>query len=344
MKAIAYDKYGSFDVLTLRDIDKPAVKDDEVLVRVNAVGLQIGDVFSVKGAPYAMRMYTGLLKPKWGVPGYDLAGQVEAVGTGVTQFQPGDEVFGSSAATCAEYATAREDQLVLKPANLTFEEAAAIPTPALAALRGLRDAGKLQAGQNVLINGASGGVGHFAVQIAKALGAEVTGVCSTKNVEMVRSIGADHVIDYTNEDFTRGDKRYDVILDNVENRSLSDVRRALTPSGTLVLNSGTGASGIAMLVRLAQPLVLSPFARQNLRRYLVKPNHEDLAFLKELVETGKLRAVIDKTYPLRETAAALAYIEGGHAAGKVVTLLIENAQLRTRYRSADCARIPQPFF
>jgi NADPH:quinone reductase-like Zn-dependent oxidoreductase len=321
MKAIAYTSYGPLDSLALRDIPKPAVKDGEVLVRVHAAGLAIGDVFSVKGVPYAMRMYTGLLRPKWGVPGFDLAGQVEAVGNGTKQFQPGDEVFGSSQAACAEYAVAREDQLALKPASLTFEEAAAIPTAALAALRGLRDVGKVQPGQKVLINGASGGVGHFAVQIAKVLGAEVTGVCSTKNVDMVRSLGADHVIDYTKEDFTAGGQRYDVILDNVENRSLSDVRRALKPAGTLVLNSGTGASGIAMLVRLAQPLVLSPFARQNLRRYLVKPNQRDLVFLKELVESGKLRAVIDKTYALSETPAALAYVEGGHVAGKVVVTI-----------------------
>src|SRR5439155_12771357 len=199
MKAIAYDKYGSFDVLALRDIDKPAVKDGEVLVRVRAAALQIGDCFGVRGAPYMMRMYTGLLKPKYGVPGYDFAGQVEAVGNGATQFKPGDEVFGSSQAACAEYAVAREDQLAPKPANVSVEEAAAIPTAALTALRGPRDVGRVQAGQNVLINGASGGVGHFAVQIAKALGAEVTGVCSAKNLEMVRSIGADHVIDYTKE-------------------------------------------------------------------------------------------------------------------------------------------------
>jgi NADPH:quinone reductase-like Zn-dependent oxidoreductase len=318
MRAIAYDTYGPLEALIVRDIPTPAVEDGEVLVRVHTASLAIGDVFAVRGAPYAMRMYTGLLKPKWGVPGFDFAGRVEAVGAGAKQFQPGDEVFGSSAAACAEYAVAREDQLALKPANLPWQEAAAIPTAALAALRGLRDVGKVQAGQKVLINGASGGVGHFAVQIAKVLGAEVTGVCSTKNVDMVRSIGADHVIDYTKEDFTRGGKRYDVILDNVENRSLSDVRRALTPTGTLVLNSGTGATGIEMLVRLAQPLVLSPFARQNLRRYLVKPNQKDLALLKDLVASGKLRSVIDKTYPLRETAAALAYIEAAHVAGKVV--------------------------
>jgi NADPH:quinone reductase-like Zn-dependent oxidoreductase len=322
MKAIAYDKYGSFDVLALRDIDKPAVKENEVLVRVRAVSLQIGDCFGVRGAPYMMRMYTGLLKPKWGVPGFDFAGQVEAMGNGARQFKAGDEVFGSSQAACAEYAVAREDQLVPKPAGLSFEEAAAIPTAALTALRGLRDVGKVQVGQKVLINGASGGVGHFAVQIAKALlGAEVTGVCSTKNVEMVRSIGADHVIDYRKEDFTQGGKRYDVILDNVENRSLSDVRRVLTPSGTLVLNSGTGARGIGMLVRLAKPLVLSPFSRQSLRRYLVKPNQADLVFLRDLAEAGKLRPVIHRTYPLSETAAALAYIEAGHAAGKVVVTM-----------------------
>jgi NADPH:quinone reductase-like Zn-dependent oxidoreductase len=322
MKAIAYDKYGSFDVLALRDIDKPAVKENEVLVRVRAVSLQIGDCFGVRGAPYMMRMYTGLLKPKWGVPGFDFAGQVEAMGNGARQFKAGDEVFGSSQAACAEYAVAREDQLVPKPAGLSLEEAAAIPTAALTALRGLRDVGKVQVGQKVLINGASGGVGHFAVQIAKALlGAEVTGVCSTKNVEMVRSIGADHVIDYRKEDFTQGGKRYDVILDNVENRSLSDVRRVLTPSGTLVLNSGTGARGIGMLVRLAKPLVLSPFSRQSLRRYLVKPNQADLVFLRDLAEAGKLRPVIDRTYPLSETAAALAYIEAGHAAGKVVVTM-----------------------
>jgi NADPH:quinone reductase-like Zn-dependent oxidoreductase len=321
MKAITYDRYGPLQALALRDIPTPTPKDGEVLVRVRAAGLAIGDVFSVRGAPYAMRMYTGLLKPKWGVPGYDLAGQVEAVGGAVTCFQPGDEVFGSSAATCAEYATAPEDQLVPKPASLPWQEAAAIPMPAMAALRGLRDAGKLRAGQSVLINGASGGIGHLAVQIAKAFGAEVTGVCSTKNVEMVRSLGADHVIDYTHEDFTAGDERYDVILDNVENRSLSDIRRVLKPKGTLVLNSGTGASGIEMVVRLARPLVMSPFTSQKMRRYLVRPNQKDLAAIKGLIEAGKLRPVIDRTYPLAETAVALAHIEGGHVAGKVVVTI-----------------------
>ncbi len=319
IKAIVQDRYGSPDGLELRDIDKPVVNDDDVLVRVRAAGLHIGDCFSVRGAPFAMRLYTGLLKPKYGVPGYDAAGHVEAVGNNVKHFQPGDEVFGACNGTCAEYVYAGEDKFALKPGNLTFEEAAAIPTSALAALHALRDVGQVvQPGQKVLINGASGGVGTFAVQIAKSFGAEVTGVCSTRNVDMVRSIGADHVIDYTQEDFTQGGQRYDLIFDNVENRSLPDCRRALTPSGTLILNSGTGAHGIGLLVRLVKPLVLSPFVRQTLRRYLSVPNHEDLVVLKELVESGKLAPVIDKTYPLRETPAALVYVEGGHARGKVV--------------------------
>ena len=318
MKAIVHDTYGSLDVLELRDIDKPVVGDDDVLVRVHAAGLHIGDCFSVRGAPFAMRMVTGLLKPKHGVPGFDLAGQVESVGKNVKNFQPGDEVFGAGNGTCAEYACAKHSNLALKPVNLAFEAAAALPTSALAALHALRDAGKVQAGQKVLINGASGGVGTFAVQIAKSFGAKVTGVCSTTNVKMVRSLGADHVIDYTQEDFTQGGQRYDLIFDNVENRSLADCRRALTPTGTLILNSGTGAQGIKMIVRLVKPLVLSPFVRHTLRRYLSRPNHEDLVVLKKLVESGKLTPVIDKTYPLRETPAALGYIEGGHARGKVV--------------------------
>ena len=318
MKAIVYHRYGSPDVLELKEINKPVVKDDEVLVRVHAAGLHAGDCFTVRGEPFAMRLVTGLLKPKHGVPGYDVAGHVVAVGNEVKQFRPGDEVFGACNGTCAEYTCAVEDKFALKPTNLTFEEAAAVPTSALAALHALRDVGKVQPGQKVLINGASGGVGTFAVQIAKSFGAEVTGVCSTTNVEMVRSIGADHVIDYTQEDFTKGGQRYDLIFDNVENRSLSDCRRALTPSGTLILNSGSGAHGIGLLVRLAKPLVLSPFVRQNLRRYLSIPNNEDLVVLKELVESGKLTSVIDKTYPLQETPAAIGYIEGGHTRGKVV--------------------------
>lgn len=322
MKSIAYDRYGSFDVLCLRDVPLPVIKDDEVLVRVMAAGLHVGDCFGVRGAPFAMRLVSGLLRPKHGVPGFDLAGRVEAVGKSVTRFQPGDEVFGASTTgTCAEYAHAGEHQLAHKPNDLAFEQAAALPTSALAALHALRDVAKVQPGQRVLINGASGGVGSFAVQIAKSFGADVTGVCSRRNVDLVRSIGADHVIDYSQEDFTQGGQRYDLILDNVENRSLSEVRRALTRNGTLILNSGTGAKGIAMLIRLVTPLLLSPFVRHSLRRYLSVPNHEDLVVLKELVERGKLEPVIDRTYPLHETPEALRYIEGGHARGKVVVCI-----------------------
>ncbi len=322
MKAIVQSKYGSPEnVLELRDIDAPVVTDDEVLVRVHAAGLHAGDCFTVRGAPFPVRLATGLLKPKNGVPGYDLAGRVEAVGNNVTRFQPGDEVFGACTGTCAEYACAGEDELAHKPVNLTLEEAAAIPTSALAALHALRDVGNVRPGQKVLINGASGGVGSFAVQIAKSFGAEVTGVCSTRNLEMVRSIGADHVIDYSQEDFTQGTQRYELVFDNVENRSLSDCRRALTPDGTLILNSGSGAHGVGLLVRLMKPLLLSPFVRQNLRRYLSTPNHEDLVALKDLVESGKLKPIIEKTYPLTDTAAALAHIGGGHTKGKIVIIV-----------------------
>ena len=318
MKAIFHDRYGSPDVLQLSDIDQPVVGDDQVLVRVHAAGLHVGDCFGVRGAPLLMRMATGLLKPKYGVPGFDVAGQVEAVGDKVQRFQAGDEVFGECHGSCAQYVSAAEDKLALKPANLTFQQAAAVPTSALAALHALRDVGKVQPGQQILINGASGGVGTFAVQIARSFGAEVTGVCSTTNVDLVRSIGAHHVIDYTQEDFTQGGRRYDLILDNVENRTLSDCRRALTPRGTLILNSGTGAHGLGLLVRLVKPLVLSPLVRHRLRRYLSVPNHEDLVILKELIESSSVTPVIDRTYPLSETAEAIRYLEAGHARGKVV--------------------------
>lgn len=318
MKAITFDAYGSLDGLRLRDIDPPVVKDDGVLVRVRAAGLHVGDVFSVRGAPFAIRFATGLLKPKVGIPGFDLSGQVEAVGKNVTRFAPGDDVFGECQGSCAEYVSAFQDRLAHKPRNLDFEQAAALPTSALAALHALRDVAKVQPGERVLINGASGGVGTFAVQIATSFGAEVTGVCSARNVETVRSLGADHVIDYTRDDFTQGEPHYDLILDNVENRSLSDVRRALTTRGMLIVNSGTGAKGFAMMIRLVKPLVVSPFVRQDLRRYLSVPNHEDLVVLKELVESEKLTPVIDTVYPLHETAAALETIAGGHVCGKIV--------------------------
>jgi NADPH:quinone reductase-like Zn-dependent oxidoreductase len=314
MKAIVHDTYGSPDVLRLKDIDRPVPKAGEVLVRVRAAGLHVGDCFTVRGVPVPIRLATGLFKPRHGVPGHDVAGQVEAVGGDVKRFQPGQEVFGACTGSCAEYVCVRERRLAPIPAGLTIEQAGAVPTSAAAALRALRDAGKVRAGQRVLINGASGGVGTFAVQIAASYGAEVTGVCGPANVDLVRSLGAKHVIDYTQEDFTAGERRYDVILDNVENRSLADCRRALTPTGTLILNGGTGGS-------LIKPLLLSPFIRQNLRRFLVVPTHEDLAALTELIESGKLKPVIDRTVPLAETPAALRHIETGHARGKVVVTM-----------------------
>jgi NADPH:quinone reductase-like Zn-dependent oxidoreductase len=310
MKAIVHDTYGPPDVLHLRDIDAPVAKDNEVLVRVHAAAVHVGDCYAVRGVPRPIRMATGLLKPRYGVPGFDVAGKVEAVGADVTRFRPGDEVFGGSKGSCAEYTRAREDKLAPKPTELTFEQAAAVPTSATVALRALRDVGKVEHGYKVLINGASGGIGTFAVQIAASLGAEVTGVCGTKNVDLVRSLGAHQVIDYTQQDFTSCEHGYDLVLDNVENHSIADCRRVLSPTGTLILNSGTG--------RLIKPVVLSPFVRQNLRRFVAAPNQRDLAALTELVESGKLTPVIDRTYPLAETPAALRHIETGHARGKVV--------------------------
>ena len=318
MKASIRDTYGPVDGVVLREIDRPAIGASDILVEVRAAAVHIGDVFAVLGSPWLMRAVTGLRRPRHGVPGFDIAGIVEAVGPDVTRFRPGDEVFGLTNGATAEYARAAEDALAPKPAGLTFEEAAAIPTSAGAALHGLRDAGKLRAGQRVLIIGASGGVGTFEVQIAKAMGAEVTAVASTRNVNLLRSIGADHVIDYTREDFATGGPRFDLIVDNIENRSLSDVRRALAPDGTLVLNSGRGASGLRGMIRLVRPVLLSPFSRQTLRRYLSSPKAADLAVLAAFVDDGKLRPVVDSVYPLAETAAALRHVERGHPAGKVV--------------------------
>ena len=313
MKAIVQNGYGSSDVLGLKEIDKPVVEENDVLVRVHAASLAAGDYFAMRGEPYLVRFSAGWPKPKDYVPGYDVAGQVEAVGQNVTQYQPGDEVYGDCQGACAEYVCGAEDKFVLKPANLTFEQAAAVPTSAVAALHGLRDAGKVQPGQKVLINGASGGVGTFAVQIAKALGAEVTGVCSTRNVDMVRSIGADHVIDYTQEDFTLGGPRYDLILDQVANHSFSDCRRALTPKGIYIPNSGH--SGLGFIIKA---FVLSLFVRQQGAPYIAIPKNQDLVDLKELIEAGKVTPVIDRTYPLSETPEAFRYLDGGHARGKVV--------------------------
>lgn len=323
MRAVTFDRYGDLDVLRPGTIATPAVADDQVRVRVHAAAVHIGDCFTVRGAPFAVRFATGLLRPKHGVPGFDFAGIVDAVGAGVTRVAPGDAVYGASAATCAEYACAGENQLAPKPADLSFAEAAALPTSGLAALHALRDVAAVAPGQRVLINGASGGVGHFAIQIARAYGAEVTAVCSGRNAAMVRSLGADHVIDYTTSDFADGSRRYDVIFDNIENRPLAECRRALTPSGTLVLNSGTGATGLAMLARLVAPLVVSPFVGHNLRRYLSVPNRDDLLALTELVDDRAVTPVIDRTYPLEDTADALRYLETGRARGKVIIAVRE---------------------
>jgi len=292
------------------------VKDDGVLVRVHAAALHAGDYFLMRGVPYLARFAAGWPRPKNHVPGFDVAGHVEAVGKTVTRFQTGDAVFGMCGSACAEYACAPHSTFARKPAGLTFEQAAAVPTSAFAALHGLRDAGQVRPGQKVLINGASGGVGTFAVQIAKSLGAEVTGVCSTRNVDMVRSIGADHVIDYTREDFTRLGRRYDLILDNVANRSFSDCRRALTPGGTLIPNSAR--AGMRYIVTA---FVRSAFVRQQGRPFISTPTTEDLLVLKELIETGNVTPVIDRTYRLSETPAALGYVGEGHARGKVVITL-----------------------
>ena len=313
MKAIVQTAYGSPAVLALKEIARPAVKDDGVLVRVHAAALHAGDYFVMMGVPYPVRFVAGWPRPKDYVPGFDVAGHVEAVGKNVTRLRVGDEVFGMSGRACAEYACAAEATFVLRPAKLSFEQAAAVPTSAFAALHGLRNAGKLQPGQRVLINGASGGVGTFAVQIAKALGGEVTGVCSTSNVDMVRSIGADHVIDYTREDFTRGGRTYDLIFDNVGNRPFSDCQRALTPKGMHLPNSGRAGMGYAL-----KALVRSAFVRQQGRPFLSVGNTKDLEALKQLIESGKVMPVIDRTYPLSEVPEALRYIGAGHARGKVV--------------------------
>jgi NADPH:quinone reductase-like Zn-dependent oxidoreductase len=320
MKAIVGDTYGSTDVLELRDIDKPEIADDEVLVRVHAAGVDRGVWHVMTGLPYPIRAAGyGLRAPKTPVPGMDMAGVVEAVGKDVTRFQPGDEVFGIAKGAFAEYARAREDKLAPKPANLTFEQAAVVAVSGLPALQGLRDHGRVEPGQQVLIIGASGGVGTFAVQLAKVFGAEVTGVCSTTKVDMVRSLGADHVTDYTRADFAAGEQRYDVILDIGGNASLSRLRRALAPKGTLVITGGeTGGRWLGGSDRQLRALVLSRFVSQKLTTFICSENHQDMIVLSELIEAGKVTPVIDRTYPLREVPKAIRYVVEGHARGKVV--------------------------
>ena len=320
MKAIVQDTYGSTDVLELRDIDKPEVADDEVLVRVHAAGVDRGVWHVMTGLPYPIRLAGyGLRAPKTPVPGADVAGVVEAAGKDVTRFQPGDEVFGIGKGAFAEYARAPENKLAPKPANLTFEQAAVVAISGLPALQGLRDHGKVRPGQKVLIIGASGGVGTYAVQLAKVFGAEVTAVCGSTKVDMVRSLGADHVIDYTREDFAEGEQRYDVILDIGGNSSLSRLRRALAPKGTLVIAGGeTGGRWLGGYDRQLRALLLSRFVGQKLTTFISKENHEDMLVLKELIESGKITPVIDRTYPLTEAPQAIRYVEEGHARGKVV--------------------------
>ncbi len=324
MKSIVHCDYGPPEVLRLEEVAKPVPADDQLLVRVRAASVNPLDWHYLRGTPYLARAEMGLRKPSVTRLGVDFAGTVEAIGRSVTRFKVGDEVFGGRTGAFAEYLTVREDRAVArKPASVTFEQAAAVPVAAITALQGLRDEGKLQPGQKVLINGASGGVGTFAVQIARFLGAEVTGVCSTRNVELVRSLGADRVIDYTREDFTQGDPGYDLILDNVGNRSLLECRRALKPGGRYVMVGGPKGRWIDPLPRALGALVLSRFVSQDMGMFLARLNQEDLTVLGDLMQAGKLRPVIDRRHRLSEVPEAVRYLEEGHARGKVVINLEE---------------------
>lgn len=319
MRAAVQHRYGPPSVLESCEVGIPLPGRGDVLVQVGAASVHPGDYFVMTGKPYMVRLVFGLRRPRHGIPGRDLAGVVAAIGKDVTALSPGDEVFGwSTAGTLAEYACVPADNLVSVPANLSVVDAAAVPTSALTALQALRDIGNVRPGQAVLVTGASGGVGSYAVQIAKAFGAEVTGVCSTRNVELVRSIGADHVFDYTRTDFTRADKHYDVILDNVEAQPLAAVRRALTPTGTLIPNSGRGGRWLGPLGRIVKARLLSGFTRQQLKPFLSVEKHQDLLTLADLLTTGQVTPVIDRTYPLDEAADALRYVAAGHTRGKVV--------------------------
>ena len=318
MKAMIYTQYGPLDDLKLVDIEKPVPKAGEVLIKVQAASVTFGDLAAVKGEPFMVRFTLGLREPKYKIPGKDVAGIVEAVGADVKEFKPGDEVFGdlseSGWGAYAEYVVAPEKGLVHKPANISFEAAAAVPESAVVALQGLRHKGKIKPEQKVLIYGASGGIGTFAVQIAKALGAEVTGVCSTRNLEMVRSLGTDHVIDYTKEDFTQNGQHYDLILATAGYRSIFDYRRVLNPGGNYVATGG-------FMAQVFQPMFLGPWlstAGRKMTNLAMKPNKNDLNFVKELIEAGKVAPVIDKVFPLSELPEALRYYGEGHSRGKVV--------------------------
>jgi NADPH:quinone reductase-like Zn-dependent oxidoreductase len=318
MKAITYSRYGSPDVLRWEDRPMPTVGSDDVLLAVRAASVNPLDWHVMRGRPHVARMAFGLRKPRDTRLGVDVAGQVEAVGRNVTRFEAGDEVFGVCRGAFAEYACAPERALVTKPDNVTFEQAASVPVAAITALQALRDKGRIQRGQKVLINGAAGGVGTFAVQIAKTLGAEVTGVCSTRNVDLVRSIGADQVIDYTQEDFTKGGQHYDLILDCVGNHALLACRRVLNPGGMYIMVGGPDGRWIGPLASVVKAPVVSMFVSQKLLVYLSRPNQEDLSTMRELLETGKVRPVIDRRYRLSDVSQAIRYLEEGHARGKVV--------------------------
>lgn len=320
MKAITNAKYGSPDVLELKEVVKPVPKEDEVLIKVHAASANAGDWHILRGSPFIMRLVGfGLFKPKYTILGTDIAGTIESVGKNVRQFKVGDEVFGDLSHNgyggYAEYVCTRENSIALKPANISFEEAAAVPTAAVTALQGLRDHGKIEAGQKVLINGASGGIGTFAVQLAKAFGAEVTAVCSTKNLEMVRSIGADHTVDYTKENFTKSGKQYDLILAANGYHPISDYKRALTDNGRYVM---TGGATKQMFEAMLFGPWISMTGNKKMSNSLIKPNQKDLEFLKELLEAGKVKPVIVKRYKLSEVAEAVRYVESGHAQAKVV--------------------------
>jgi len=327
MQAIVYEQYGSPDVIELREVEKPTPNDDEVLIKVYAAAVTAGDAIVLKGEPFVTRFATGLLKPKNTIPGKEMAGRVEAIGGKVTQFQPGDEVYGDLSVAgwgaLAEYVAVPENAIALKPANLTFEQAAAVPESAVVALQALRDKGNIQPGNKVLINGASGGVGSYAVQIAKAFGAEVTAVCSTRNTDMARSLGADHVIDYTEEDFARNGQRYDLILAANGYHPISNYRRALSPEGIYVATGGSMAQSFQAV--LIGPII-SMTGSKTMGGMMVKPNQNDLVFMKELIEGGEVVPVIDRCYPLSEVAEAFHYIGEGHAQGKVVITVEENSK------------------
>jgi NADPH:quinone reductase-like Zn-dependent oxidoreductase len=324
MKAVVYQNFGSPDILRSEEIDKPTPRDNEVLVKVCAASVNPLDWKLMKGGPFVVRLLLGLGKPKIKRPGVDVAGQVEAVGKNVTQFKPGDEVFGTCLGAFADYVTSKsasgmKSALVLKPDNVTFEQAASAPVAGLTALQGLRDKGRIQPGQKVLINGAAGGVGTFAVQIARSFGANVTGVCSTGNVDMVRSIGADRIVDYTQQDFTKSGERYDLIFDCVGNHSLSACRRVLNPRGILIMvGAPSDAPLFGLLARLIGAIVVSQFVSRKMVFFIARVNQKDLTILREFMTIGKVKPVIDKRYRLSEAPEAFRYMEAGHARGKVI--------------------------